>query len=88
MRDYYAVSWTNLPDLTVTNVLDLVPSEFLFRGFALGRLVRAHQAREVILVGERDFAFPRRHAFQLVGVAALRVAGEPLAVNDLLLVPA
>lgn len=40
MRDYYAVSWTNVPDLTITNVLDLVPSEFLFRGFLMFALLR------------------------------------------------
>lgn len=39
-RDYYAPSWSNLPDVLLTNVLDLFSSEFLFRGFLLFSLVR------------------------------------------------
>jgi membrane protease YdiL (CAAX protease family) len=41
MRDYYAVSHTDPLSLTITHVLDLVPSEFLFRGFLMFALVRA-----------------------------------------------
>lgn len=37
---YYAVSGAPLPDLLVTHVLDLLPSEFLFRGFLMLALVR------------------------------------------------
>ena len=40
MRDYYAVSKTDALNLTITHVLDLVPSEFLFRGFLMFTLVR------------------------------------------------
>jgi membrane protease YdiL (CAAX protease family) len=40
MRDYYAVSQTDPLSLTITNVLDLVPSEFLFRGFLMFALIR------------------------------------------------
>lgn len=39
-RTYYAPSWSSLPDVLVTNVLDLLSSEFLFRGFLLFSLVR------------------------------------------------
>lgn len=40
-RDYYAISSTGLGDLLITHVLDLVPSEFLYRGFLMFTLVRA-----------------------------------------------
>lgn len=40
MRDYYAISWTDPLNLTITHVLDLVPSEFLFRGFLMFALLR------------------------------------------------
>ncbi len=40
MRDYYAVSYTDPLSLTITHVLDLFPSEFLFRGFLMFALVR------------------------------------------------
>jgi len=40
-RDYYAVSWSTLPDVLVTNFLDLASAEFLFRGFLMFTLVRA-----------------------------------------------
>jgi membrane protease YdiL (CAAX protease family) len=40
MRDYYAVSQSDPLNLTITHVLDLVPSEFLFRGFLMFALVR------------------------------------------------
>ena len=40
-RAYYAISSTGLGDLVVTHVLDLVPTEFLFRGFVMFTLVRA-----------------------------------------------
>jgi membrane protease YdiL (CAAX protease family) len=39
-RDYYAVSRAPVPDLVVTHVLDLVPSEFLFRGFLMFAMLR------------------------------------------------
>ena len=38
--DYYVVSRAPVPDLVITHVLDLVPSEFLFRGFLMFGLVR------------------------------------------------
>jgi membrane protease YdiL (CAAX protease family) len=40
-RDYYAPSWSTLPDVLVTNLLDLTSAEFLFRGFLMFTLVRA-----------------------------------------------
>lgn len=40
-RAYYAPSWSTLPDVLVTNAVDLTASEFLFRGFLMFALVRA-----------------------------------------------
>jgi membrane protease YdiL (CAAX protease family) len=40
-RFYYEPSWSNLPDVLATNLLDLVSAEFLFRGFLMFTLVRA-----------------------------------------------
>ncbi len=40
-RAYYAPSWSDLPDVLVTNALDLTAAEFLFRGFLMFALVRA-----------------------------------------------
>jgi membrane protease YdiL (CAAX protease family) len=40
-RAWYAPSWSNLPDVLVTNVVDLASAEFLFRGFLMFALVRA-----------------------------------------------
>jgi membrane protease YdiL (CAAX protease family) len=40
-RDYYAPSWSSLPDVLVTNTIDLGAAEFLFRGFLMLTLVRA-----------------------------------------------
>jgi membrane protease YdiL (CAAX protease family) len=39
-RDYYAPSWSTLPDVLVTNLMDLTSAEFLFRGFLMFTLVR------------------------------------------------
>ena len=39
-RAYYAPSYEPLPSLVLTNVLDLVPTEFLFRGFLMLALAR------------------------------------------------
>jgi membrane protease YdiL (CAAX protease family) len=38
---YYANSWSDLPDVLATNLLDLFSAEFLFRGFLMLTLVRA-----------------------------------------------
>ncbi|HEX5013040.1 MAG TPA: CPBP family intramembrane glutamic endopeptidase, partial [Candidatus Limnocylindrales bacterium] len=38
---YYANSWSDLPDVLATNLLDLFSAEFLFRGFLMFTLVRA-----------------------------------------------
>jgi membrane protease YdiL (CAAX protease family) len=38
---YYSPSWSSLPDVLATNLLDLVSAEFLFRGFLMFTLVRA-----------------------------------------------
>jgi membrane protease YdiL (CAAX protease family) len=40
-RAYYAPSWSSLPDVLVTNGIDLFSAEFLFRGFLMLTLVRA-----------------------------------------------
>lgn len=40
-RAYYAPSWSTLPDVLITNAVDLVSAEFLFRGFLMFALVRA-----------------------------------------------
>ena len=40
-RNYYSVSSASAGDLLLTNVLDLVPTEFLFRGFLMFTLLRA-----------------------------------------------
>jgi membrane protease YdiL (CAAX protease family) len=40
-RSYYSVSRAPLGDLVVTNIFDLVPTEFLFRGFLMFTLLRA-----------------------------------------------
>ena len=40
IRDYYAVSSASPGDLLLTNVLDLVPTEFMIRGFLMFALVR------------------------------------------------
>jgi hypothetical protein len=40
-RAYYAPSWSSLPDVLVTNGMDLTAAEFLFRGFLMLTLVRA-----------------------------------------------
>jgi membrane protease YdiL (CAAX protease family) len=40
-RAYYAPSWSTLPDVLVTNAVDLASAEFLFRGFLMFALIRA-----------------------------------------------
>ena len=40
-RDYYSVSSASPGDLLLTNVIDLVPTEFMIRGFLMFALVRA-----------------------------------------------
>jgi len=40
IRDWYAPSMTTVADVALTNLLDLVPAEFLLRGFLLFALVR------------------------------------------------
>jgi membrane protease YdiL (CAAX protease family) len=39
-RLFYAPSWSTLPDVLVTNIIDLGAAEFLFRGFLMFALVR------------------------------------------------
>ncbi len=41
LREWYAPSLSTAPDVVLTNVLDLVPTEFLLRGFVLFALLRA-----------------------------------------------
>lgn len=40
-RAWYGPSWSTLPDVLVTNAIDLAAAEFLFRGFLMFALVRA-----------------------------------------------
>ena len=40
-RAWYAPSWSSLPDVLLTNAMDLASAEFLFRGFLMFALVRA-----------------------------------------------
>jgi membrane protease YdiL (CAAX protease family) len=40
-HDYYAPSWSSLPDVLATNWIDLFSAEFLFRGFLMLALIRA-----------------------------------------------
>jgi membrane protease YdiL (CAAX protease family) len=40
-QSYYAPSWSSLPDVLATNLVDLFSAEFLFRGFLMLTLVRA-----------------------------------------------
>ena len=40
-RDYYAISWAPTGDLLATYITDLVPAEFLIRGFLLFALLRS-----------------------------------------------
>jgi membrane protease YdiL (CAAX protease family) len=40
VQAYYAVSAAPLPDVVLTNALELIPAEFLFRGFLMLTLVR------------------------------------------------
>ncbi len=41
IRDWYGPSMTTVPGILLTNILDLVPTEFLLRGFLLFALLRA-----------------------------------------------
>jgi membrane protease YdiL (CAAX protease family) len=41
IRDWYSPSMSTVPDVLLTNILDLVPTEFLLRGFLLFTLLRA-----------------------------------------------
>jgi len=56
VRAYYAVSTAPLPDVLLTNVLDLTAAEFLFRGFLMLTLVRAIGPIGV-LIAVMPFAF-------------------------------
>jgi membrane protease YdiL (CAAX protease family) len=41
IRDWYSPSMSTVPDVILTNILDLVPTEFLLRGFLMFALLRA-----------------------------------------------
>jgi membrane protease YdiL (CAAX protease family) len=41
IRDWYGPSMTTVPGVLLTNVIDLVPTEFLLRGFLMFALIRA-----------------------------------------------
>jgi membrane protease YdiL (CAAX protease family) len=56
VRAYYAVSAAPLPDIVLTNVIDLTTAEFLFRGFLMLTLVRAIGPIGV-LIAVMPFAF-------------------------------
>jgi membrane protease YdiL (CAAX protease family) len=55
-RLYYSPSWSNLPDVLLTNAIDLTSAEFLFRGFLMFALVRALGPIGV-LIATLPFAF-------------------------------
>ncbi len=55
-RAYYAPSWSNLPDVLLTNAIDLTSAEFLFRGFLMFTLLRALGPIGV-LIAALPFAF-------------------------------
>ncbi len=55
-RAYYSPSWSNLPDVLLTNAIDLTSAEFLFRGFLMFALVRALGPIGV-LIATLPFAF-------------------------------
>jgi membrane protease YdiL (CAAX protease family) len=56
VRAYYAGSAAPLPDIVLTNVIDLTTAEFLFRGFLMLTLVRAIGPIGV-LIAVMPFAF-------------------------------
>jgi membrane protease YdiL (CAAX protease family) len=56
VRAYYAVSAAPLPDILVTNIIDLTTAESLFRGFLMLTLVRAIGPIGV-LIAVMPFAF-------------------------------
>jgi len=56
VRGYYAVSAAPVLDVVLTNILDLTPAEFLFRGFLMLTLVRAIGPIGV-LIAVMPFAF-------------------------------
>ena len=56
VRAYYAASAAPLPDIVLTNVIDLTTAEFLFRGFLMLTLVRAIGPIGV-LIAVMPFAF-------------------------------
>lgn len=56
VRAYYAVSAAPVHDVVLTNILDLTPAEFLFRGFLMLTLVRAIGPIGV-LIAVMPFAF-------------------------------
>lgn len=53
---YYAVSSASVGDLTVTNLLDLVPAEFLIRGFLMFTLLRTIGPLGIV-VAQMPFVF-------------------------------
>jgi membrane protease YdiL (CAAX protease family) len=55
-RAYYAISSAGLGDLLVTHVLDLFPTEYLFRGFFMFTMIRAFGPIGV-LVATMPFVF-------------------------------
>jgi membrane protease YdiL (CAAX protease family) len=57
-RAYYGPSMAPLPDLLVTNTLDLVPAEFLLRGFLMFALLRVIGPIGVLVV---QFPFVLAH---------------------------
>jgi len=57
-RAYYAPGLAPLPDLLVTNTLDLIPAEFLLRGFLMFALIRVIGPIGVLVV---QFPFVLAH---------------------------
>jgi membrane protease YdiL (CAAX protease family) len=71
VQAYYAVSAAPLPDVVITNALELTAAESLFRGFLLLTLVRAIGPIGV-LIAVMPFAFDH------VGKPALELLSTPL----------
>jgi membrane protease YdiL (CAAX protease family) len=71
VRAYYSVSAGPLPDVVLTNAIELIPAEFLFRGFLMFTLVRAIGPVGV-LIAIMPFAFDH------VGKPSLELLSTPL----------
>ena len=62
IRDWYGPSMTTVPGVLLTNILDLVPTEFLLRGFVLFALLRAIGPFAVVVAARPVRDDPHRQA--------------------------